>query len=87
MYIRVFAGPALIQISLESVSLQMKWNFQFPFPLAPLKQFVDNVLVCSPARSFLITCMVLLHNGKVCSVRLLASLQEANKPDDIHQVD
>lgn len=65
----------------------MKQHLQYPFPLAPLKQLIGNVLVCSPARSFLITCMVLLHNGNVCSIRLLASLQEANKPTGIYQVE
>lgn len=64
----------------------MKQNLH-PFPHAPLKELIDNVPVYSPARMFLITCIVLLHNGAICSVRLLASLQEANKPTGIHQAE
>lgn len=65
----------------------MKQNLHHPFPHAPLKELIDNVPVYSPARIFLITCIVLLHNGDICSIRLLASLQEVNKPTGIHQAE
>lgn len=79
-------GSALIQVSIKSVSPQMKQNLHL-FPHAPLKELIDNVPVYSPARMFLITCIVLLHNGDICSVTLLASSQEANKPTGIHQAE
>lgn len=53
-------GSALIQVSIKSVSPQMKQNLHL-FPHAPLKELIDNVPVYSPARMFLITCIVLLH--------------------------